>query len=171
MRAPAGFLIAGDGHVGAAQYGERVHDQTGQAVSYALCFGYRNTTNHYRARLSFLTSGTVELRVEKVVENAVSELTDAAVSPGSGPPAAAQLQPGDLVLFNADSGDDWDKNGTIRRTTDHVGIYLGPDAAGKRRFLSSRKTVNGPSMADLGGASFLDGTGTYAMTLHTVRRG
>lgn len=84
---------------------------------------------------------------------------------GTRPPAAAQLQPGDLVLFNADSGDD---NPTA--TVDHVGIYLGRDAAGKRRFLSSRKTVNGPTMGDLGGPSLLDGTGTYARTLHTVRR-
>ncbi|MCS0636929.1 NlpC/P60 family protein [Streptomyces sp. LP05-1] len=84
---------------------------------------------------------------------------------GTAPPAAAQLQPGDLVLFNADSGDD---NTVV--TVDHVGIYLGQDAAGKRRFLSSRKTVNGPTMSDLGGASLLDGTGTYAKTLHTVHR-
>ncbi|MGV9891785.1 NlpC/P60 family protein [Streptomyces sp. NPDC003395] len=84
---------------------------------------------------------------------------------GTKPPAATQLQAGDLVLFNADSGDD---NPTP--TVDHVGIYLGKDAAGKRRFLSSRKTVNGPTMGDLGGASLLDGTGTYATSLHTVRR-
>jgi cell wall-associated NlpC family hydrolase len=84
---------------------------------------------------------------------------------GTNPPAAALLQPGDLVLFNADSGDD---NPTV--TVDHVGIYLGEDAAGKRRFLSSRKTGNGPTMADLGGASLLDGTGTYAKKLHTVHR-
>ncbi|WP_330172715.1 C40 family peptidase [Streptomyces sp. NBC_01498] len=84
---------------------------------------------------------------------------------GAGPPVAALLQPGDLVLFNADSGDD-----TSTVTVDHVGIHLGEDAAGRRRFLSSRKTVNGPTMADLGGASLLDGTGTYARTLHTVHR-
>jgi cell wall-associated NlpC family hydrolase len=84
---------------------------------------------------------------------------------GTRPPAAAQLQPGDLVLFNADSGDDG-----VSATVDHVGIYLGEDAAGRRRFLSSRKTVNGPTMSDLGGASLLDGTGTYARTLHTVHR-
>ncbi|MFV0126376.1 NlpC/P60 family protein [Streptomyces sp. HMX112] len=84
---------------------------------------------------------------------------------GTTPPPAALLQPGDLVIFNADSGDD---NLTI--TADHVGIYLGKDAAGKRRFLSSRKTVNGPTMSDLGGASVLDGTGTYAKKLHTVHR-
>ncbi|MEH0423611.1 hypothetical protein [Streptomyces sp. B21-083] len=90
---------------------------------------------------------------------------------GTNPPAAALLQPGDLVLFNADSGDDTPNdpnNPTV--TVDHVGIHLGTDAAGKRRFLSSRKTVNGPTMGDLGGASLLDGTGTYATTLHTVHR-
>ncbi|MER5598380.1 NlpC/P60 family protein [Streptomyces sp. NPDC002265] len=86
---------------------------------------------------------------------------------GTTVPAAAQLQPGDLVLFNADSGDDV-PNGPV--TVDHVGIYLGKDAGGRRRFLSSRKTVNGPTMSDLGGASLLDGTGTYATKLHTVRR-
>ncbi|WP_405768532.1 hypothetical protein [Streptomyces sp. NBC_01538] len=90
---------------------------------------------------------------------------------GTNPPAAALLQPGDLVLFNADSGDDNPGDpGSPTVTVDHVGIYLGLDAAGKRRFLSSRKTVNGPTMGDLGGASLLDGTGTYATTLHTVHR-
>jgi cell wall-associated NlpC family hydrolase len=86
-------------------------------------------------------------------------------STGTAPPAAALLQPGDLVLFNADSSDDG-----VSLTIDHVGIHLGLDAGGKRRFLSSRKTVNGPTMSDLGGASLLDGSGTYARTLHTVRR-
>ncbi|MCY0943850.1 NlpC/P60 family protein [Streptomyces antarcticus] len=84
---------------------------------------------------------------------------------GTNPPAAQQLQPGDLLLFNADSGDD-----TTTVTVDHVGIYLGVDTAGKRRFLSSRKTGHGPTMSDLGGASLLDGTGTYAKKLHTVHR-
>ncbi|GAA2576023.1 MULTISPECIES: NlpC/P60 family protein [Streptomyces] len=84
---------------------------------------------------------------------------------GQEPPAAEQLQPGDLVLFNADSGDDNEV-----ATTDHVGIHLGEDSTGRRRFLSSRKTVNGPTMSDLGGNSLLDGTGTYARALHTVHR-
>ncbi|MFJ4776545.1 NlpC/P60 family protein [Streptomyces sp. NPDC088762] len=84
---------------------------------------------------------------------------------GTNPPAAQQLQPGDLLLFNADSGDD-----TVTVTVDHVGIYLGLDTEGKRRFLSSRKTGNGPTMSDLGGASLLDGAGTYAEKLHTVHR-
>jgi hypothetical protein len=53
---------------------------------------------------------------------------------------------------------------------DHVGIHLGTDTTGRRRFLSSRKTVDGPTLSDLGGASVLDGTGVYARTLHTVHR-
>ncbi|MFC4332678.1 hypothetical protein ACFPC0_33915 [Streptomyces andamanensis] len=87
---------------------------------------------------------------------------------GTAPPAADRLQPGDLVLFDADSGDDDPDRQIV--TVDHVGIHLGTDATGRRRFLSSRKTVNGPTMSDLGGASLLDGTGTYATSLHTVRR-
>ncbi|MET8174210.1 hypothetical protein [Streptomyces clavifer] len=87
---------------------------------------------------------------------------------GTNPPAAAQLHPGDLVLFNADSGDDGDD--AASPTVDHVGMHLGTDSEGRRRFLSSRKSVNGPTMADLSGVSLLDGTGVYARTLHTVRR-
>ncbi|MEU5163812.1 NlpC/P60 family protein [Streptomyces sp. NPDC020875] len=78
------------------------------------------------------------------------------------PPALTGLQPGDLVFFDAetDTGD----------VIDHVGMALGTDTAGVPRFLSSRKTPNGPTAADLGGASALTGTGTYATTLRTVRR-
>ncbi|MFD3804689.1 hypothetical protein ACFWSF_16960 [Streptomyces sp. NPDC058611] len=51
--------------------------RTGQACSYALSFGYQDTHNNYRARLSFLTSGAVELRVEKEVADTVTQLTSA----------------------------------------------------------------------------------------------
>lgn len=77
-------------------------------------------------------------------------------------PALTGIQTGDLVLFDADTGD-----GTA---VDHVGIHIGTDQHGNRRFLSSRKTSNGPTMADLGGPSVLDGTGLYARTLRTVHR-
>ncbi|MFJ6941004.1 NlpC/P60 family protein [Streptomyces sp. NPDC101132] len=79
---------------------------------------------------------------------------------GATPDVLALLQPGDLLFW------DTDKDGEV----DHVGIHLGTDAAGKARFLSSRKTVNGPTMADVAGASLLDGGGTYDTTLHTVHR-
>ncbi|MFG2874534.1 NlpC/P60 family protein [Streptomyces sp. NPDC048337] len=77
----------------------------------------------------------------------------------------AAIQPGDLVLFDASPPEPDDEY-----LVDHVGIYLGLDADGLRRFLSSRKSCNGPTMADLSGASSLDGTGTYALGLRTVRR-
>ncbi|WP_189601146.1 hypothetical protein [Streptomyces lateritius] len=91
------------------------------------------------------------------------------------PPAAPLLQPGDLVLFNADLTDDTPDDPVTPQderflVVDHVGIYLGVDSRGARRFLSSRKTCDGPTMADLAGASTLDGTGTYAKNLHTVHR-
>ncbi|MGW3660013.1 C40 family peptidase [Streptomyces sp. NPDC005151] len=78
------------------------------------------------------------------------------------PPATPQLHPGDLLFFDADTAD----SGEI----DHVGIHLGTDQTGQRRFLSSRKTPNGPTMADLGGPSTLDGDGLYARTLRAVHR-
>jgi NlpC/P60 family len=73
-----------------------------------------------------------------------------------------RLQPGDLVFFDAsdDDGDD----------IDHVGLYLGRDAAGHKRFISSRKWANGPTMGDYHGASLLDGTGLYARSFRSTRR-
>ncbi|MCW2622644.1 MAG: hypothetical protein JWL64_2246 [Frankiales bacterium] len=73
-----------------------------------------------------------------------------------------RLLPGDLVLFDASTDD-----GTA---IDHVGIFLGLDNAGHPRFVSSRKTADGPTLGDLGGRSTLDGTGLYATSLRAVRR-
>ena len=72
------------------------------------------------------------------------------------------LLAGDLVLFDASTDD-----GTA---IDHVGIYLGVDSAGRPRFVSSRKTVDGPTLGDVGGRSTLTGTGLYATSLRAVRR-
>jgi len=76
--------------------------------------------------------------------------------------ALGSLLPGDLVLFDASTDDGTD--------TDHVGIYLGRDSAGGHRFVSSRKSADGPTMGDLRGASRLDGSGLYATSLRSVRR-
>lgn len=73
-----------------------------------------------------------------------------------------RLQPGDLVFFDA-SGDD----GT---DIDHVGMYLGLDNSGRHRFVSSRKSIDGPTMGDYRGRSVLDGTGLYAGAFRAVRR-
>lgn len=78
------------------------------------------------------------------------------------PPALTGLQIGDVVCFDADP----DAVGEL----DHVGIYQGVDQFGDHRFISSRKTANGPTMADLGGNSTLTGTGAYARALRLIRR-
>jgi cell wall-associated NlpC family hydrolase len=132
------------------------------------CSGYTRMVYGYHLGVPLAaeedTSGTrIPRKSRHIADYAPGVVVDRAT--GTTPPAAALLQPGDLVLFNADSSDDG-----VSLTVDHVGIYLGLDDGGKRRFFSSRKTVNGPTMSDLGGASLLDGSGTYANTLHIVRR-
>jgi hypothetical protein len=72
------------------------------------------------------------------------------------------LKPGDLLFFRADE--------TRDAQLDHVAIYLGLDDAKKRRFLSSRKSADGPTLGDTKGASTLDGTGLYARTFRAARR-
>lgn len=86
------------------------------------------------------------------------------VIPNTGvvPTSRSKLAPGDLVFFDASTDD-----GT---QIDHVGMYLGLDSAGRPRFISSRKTANGPTMGDLAGRSNLDGTGLYALAFRSARR-
>lgn len=72
------------------------------------------------------------------------------------------IRPGDLVFFDASTDD-----GTA---IDHVGIYLGKDATGKARFISSRKTPDGPTLGDTGALSVISGTGYYAAAFRAVRR-
>lgn len=74
----------------------------------------------------------------------------------------SRLIPGDLVYFDA-SIDDGEQ-------IDHVGIYLGADTSGNYRFLSSRKTPNGPTMGDTSAKSILNGSGYYASAFRAVRR-
>ena len=74
----------------------------------------------------------------------------------------AILDAGDLLFFDVESNDG--------ARLDHVGMYLGPDASGAHRFISSRKTPNGPTLGDAGGRSTLNGTGTYARRFRAARR-
>lgn len=76
--------------------------------------------------------------------------------------AYKNIQAGDLVFFDAEE----DPAGQM----DHVGVYLGQDTAGKHRFISSRKSFDGPTMGDTNGRSILDGTGHYAKSFRAVRR-
>lgn len=89
----------------------------------------------------------------------------------SNPPSAAEityLKPGDQLYWDAGVGTDEDEEGEI----DHCGIYLGVDTEGKPRFVSSRKTINGPTMSDIGGKSSFDfgDTNLYSRSLRSARR-
>jgi hypothetical protein len=66
----------------------------------------------------------------------------------------SRIDIGDLVFFDADP-----KDGDA---LDHVGMYFGRDVNGRYRFISSRKTPDGPTFADRGGPSLLDGKAKYA---------
>ncbi len=75
--------------------------------------------------------------------------------------------PGDIVAFDADTSNPSEEEGQI----DHVGIYLGTDLFGNHRFISARKTINGPTFSDLGGASVVaPGSNLYARSFRAVRR-
>jgi hypothetical protein len=73
-----------------------------------------------------------------------------------------RLRPGDAVVCDADPADP--------DVIDHIGIYVGRDASGGHRFISSRKTPNGPTITDAGGNSLLNGKGTYARSFRGARR-
>jgi cell wall-associated NlpC family hydrolase len=81
---------------------------------------------------------------------------------GTRPASTRKLAPGDLLFFDSSTDD-----GTL---VDHVGIYLGVDTSGAPRFVSSRKTANGPTLGDVGGKSVLSGTGYYATAWRAARR-
>lgn len=79
----------------------------------------------------------------------------------------SMILPGDILFFDADTSNPEEEEGQI----DHEGIYLGiDDNDGKARFISSRKTANGPTFSDMGGNSAINGTGLYARSFRAVRR-
>jgi len=80
----------------------------------------------------------------------------------TGPADIGPLQPGDLVFFDVDADDG--------QQIDHVGIYLGLDAEGHPRFISSRKQADGPTFGDAGGAALLDGDHFYARGFRSAKR-
>ena len=81
---------------------------------------------------------------------------------GGIPPDLGVLQAGDLLFFDLDK--------TADGRTDHVAIYLGRDASGGHRFVSSRVRADGPTLGDLGGTSLLDDAGYYARSFRSAKR-
>ncbi len=95
---------------------------------------------------------------------AVSDLVVPIFDSAAAPPSATQLrrlQPGDLVFFalRADP-----------RYLSHAGMFLGRDDQGHLRFISSRSTVNGPTMGDVGGTARLEGHGYYPRAVRRAVR-
>jgi cell wall-associated NlpC family hydrolase len=80
-------------------------------------------------------------------------------------PDLKSLEIGDLVFF--------DRRNTGKRGVrgiDHVGMYIGRDEAGLRRYVSSMQSAKGPTFASANDNSTLDGVGTYPAALRAVRR-
>jgi hypothetical protein len=74
----------------------------------------------------------------------------------------SRLQPGDLLFFTLAPN--------LGPQVSHTGIYLGIDSDGHRRVLSSRKSANGPTFGDEGGASFIDGDSKYSQAFRAAKR-
>jgi hypothetical protein len=125
------------------------------------CSGYMRMIWGYRSGLPLAPgpSNTALSRRAVQMEAATFGVT---IIPAGPAPALDRLQTGDLVFFDADPTDG--------PAIDHVGMYLGRDEAGHVRFLSSRKSPNGPTFGDLHGASILDGPGLYAKSFRSARR-
>ncbi|MDI1445755.1 hypothetical protein [Polyangium sp. 6x1] len=97
----------------------------------------------------------------------------------NGTPTATELssiQVGDIVFFDSSCdysvaapscGTDWTSIG-------HTGIYVGRDASNNARFLSSRSTADGPTVANTGGWSVFNDavglSGTYPKRFRGARR-
>ena len=80
-------------------------------------------------------------------------------------PDLEALEIGDLVFF--------DRRNTGKRGArgiDHVGMYIGRDEAGLRRYVSSMQSTKGPTFASANDNSTLDGTGSYPAALRAIRR-
>lgn len=127
------------------------------------CSGFVRMVVGYRLGFPLTLNPDGRALPRRAVEMAASA-PGVAVVPDTGARATntGALRPGDLVFFDVSTNDGSD--------IDHVGIFLGRDSAGAPRFVSSRKTVNGPSMGDIGGRSTLSGTGIYASGWRSAHR-
>jgi cell wall-associated NlpC family hydrolase len=179
-----GLQIAGDASFGPLQAdgtrleGSDFNDYLGIAWTYETgttdqpeadqlrsldCSGFVRTVFGYRSGLGMSLSPDGRNLPRRAVDMAASAPGTMTI-PDSGAPTVAdgRLQPGDLVFFDASTND-----GTA---IDHVGVYLGLDSTGHDRFVSSRKSADGPTLGDTNGKSILDGTGLYATTFRAARR-
>ncbi len=127
------------------------------------CSGFVRMVFGYRMGLPLTLSpdgSSLPRRAVTMIESAPG----VEVIPNSGQQAEdiSLLSAGDLVFFDASINDG--------SAIDHVGIFLGQDTGGNFRFISSRKSINGPTLGDYKGKSILNGTGLYAKAFRASRR-
>jgi cell wall-associated NlpC family hydrolase len=185
LRNSAGLRIAGDADYGPLQpdgtraAGSDFNDYLGLAWTYPTgtvdapeadelgaldCSGYIRMVFGYRGRIPLSLSPDDGRSLPRHSWDIATSGPGVGLIPNSGtrPTSRARLQPGDIVAFDASTTDG--------PRIDHVGMFLGRDTLGHDRFISSRKTANGPTMGDLGGLSALDGVGLYAVSFRSARR-
>jgi cell wall-associated NlpC family hydrolase len=145
-----------------ASYGARIDPADPEEYRALDCSGYTRTIFGVRFGVP------MSLRPDGGTSLPRRSFEQAADAPGvvpidDGVVDADRLQAGDLVFFDSPSDDD----GRI----DHVGVYLGVDDGGHRRFLHSRRSTDGPTMGgdDLS-PSVLDGDDYYARGFVSTRR-
>jgi hypothetical protein len=144
-------------------YGTRTDEPEAAQYGALDCSGFVRTVFGYRGGVP-LTLQPDGLALPRRAAQMADSGPGSMVIPNTGvrPSDLGALQAGDLVFFDASTDD-----GTA---IDHVGIFLGRDTAGAPRFLSSRKSVDGPTMGDVRGRSTLSGTGLYANSFRAARR-
>jgi len=122
-----------------------------------MVWGYRDNLHASRIPLCFKPrEGALPRRAVQMCDEGPGVVIGAELS---------KVKVGDLVFFDADP-----KDGPA---IDHVGMYLGRDARRHRRFVSSRKSADGPTLGDFRHASILDGdpeTDRYTRSFRTARR-
>ena len=178
-----GLRVAGDASYGplladgTRQEGADFNDYLGLPWTYASgvdqaedsqygaidCSGYIRTIFGYRGGMALtLQPDGVGLPRRAVQMNDSAPGVMVVPYTGARPSKLDRLLPGDLVFFDASTDDG--------PAIDHAGIYLGVDSAGAPRFVSSRKSADGPTMGDIRGKSVLSGSGLYATSFRSARR-
>lgn len=197
---PGGVPIAGDanynfrGPNGDRQEGPDWNDYRGIDVTYDCtvrnarpqsyqsidCSGFtRNTFEQFGVEPDYCAPNFDGVKIPRVTKNieefgpgvrVIAYVPNVTPTPGAW---QSVIQPGDIVSFSAAEVIDQDPSpgqGPPESRIDHNGIYLGVDEQGRHRFISSRKSVNGPQMSDVSGDSTLDGNGLYAEAFRAIRR-
>lgn len=146
-----------------ATYGSVVDRPEPEEAGSVDCSGFMRLVFGYRSGYPLVLTPDLQALPRRAVQMA-AEAPGVMVVPNVGgvPDDFSRLLPGDLVFFDGSVDDG--------SAIDHVGLYLGRDSQGHERFVSSRKTVDGPTMGDVGGRSVLDGTGYYAVAWRAARR-